>query len=302
MESEWDEYGHDVTGEDDWVEPMDDLFTEALALARAGNWATATEALRRLLMAFQLEEEEGVFGGEEVARIPFEPWAGIESRRWTFLVLAMAALEGRQPPASTQLYQAWEKLARILPGYDRRLEALLPASTPSLGLADLVQWKVLRKPLDSRGWAGIRRQLGAIAQGWATDVLKVSQRGGYPEAARWLAVAVEIHRLCGEPHQAESLPRSILEAFPRHRAFRQDWEVYASTSQCPPLVRAHPAHLTRFFLRQFVMAYPTDRVHRRSGKRNPGFRPWLAGGHALEYPMAKTRSGIRNQSGNHPPA
>ena len=65
VEEEWDEYGHDVTDEDDWVEPLDDLFSEALALARAGDWATATEALRRLLMAFQLEEEEGVFGGEE---------------------------------------------------------------------------------------------------------------------------------------------------------------------------------------------------------------------------------------------
>ena len=173
----------------------------------------------------------------EQARKPFEPWAGIESRRWAFLVLGMAALEGRKPPPSTQLCQAWAKLARILPGYDRRLQALLPASTPSLGLVDLVQWKVLREPMDSSGWAGIRRQLGAIAQGWATEVLKVSQRGGYPEAARWLAVAVEIHRICGEPHQAESLPRSILEAFPRHRAFRQDWELYASTSQCPPLSR-----------------------------------------------------------------
>ena len=93
----------------------------------------------------------------------------------------------------------------------------------------------MREPLNSSGWAGIRRQLGAIAQGWATDLLKVSQRGGYPEAARWLAVAVEIHRICGEPQQAESLPRSILEAFPRHRAFRQDWEVYANNSQCSPM-------------------------------------------------------------------
>ena len=462
VEEEWGEYGQDVTGQDDWVEPMDDLFAEAMALARAGDWATATEALRRLLMAFQLEEEEGVFGGEEPpisqvqtdltqatlhylrgvletappargvedliravdglyflpegltlaalgqtrpsggsdapalaeilipllladdtqealewdprqtwlpealvlqggqpallaflrrdgyqnrgavrtylqgavpagdwvgiaevatrahdletdgafrtwllplategarrtghpeqalalleagwrersgtaellawldepgvphwparleaaladppvparggstsrwrfllgswdalldeARKHFEPWAGIESRRWAFLVLAMAALEERKPPAPTQLCQAWAKLARIHPQQIWGMEMLLPASTPGLGLADLVQWKTRRDPMDSIGWAEVRRQLGAIAQGWATGVLKVSQRGGYPEAARWLAVAVETHRICGEFHQAETLPLSILQAYPRHRAFRQDWE------------------------------------------------------------------------------
>jgi hypothetical protein len=462
VEEEWDEYGQDVTGQDDWVEPMDDLFAEATALARAGDWATATEALRRLLMAFQLEEEEGVFGGEESptsqvqtdltqatlqylrgvletapptqrvenliravgglyflpkgltlaalgqphpsgssdapaladllipllqtdgtqeapdwdprqtwlpealvlqggppallaflrkvgyqnrgavrtylhgavpagdwvgiaevatrargletdsairtwllplavegarrtgnpeqalalleagwrersgtaellawlgepgsplwparleaaladppvparggstfrwrfllgswdhllneARKPFEPWAGMESRRWAFLVLALASLEERKPSASTQLGQAWAKLSRIHPQHIWGMETLLPDSIPNLGLGDLIHWKVRRDPLDTSSWAGIRRQLGAIAQGWATDVLKVSQRGGYLEAARWLAVAVEVHRICEEHHQAETLPLSILQAYPRHRAFRQDWE------------------------------------------------------------------------------
>lgn len=64
VEETWDEYGRDATGEDDWVEPMDDLFAEAVILAKAGEWATATEALHRLLMAFELEGEEEVFGGE----------------------------------------------------------------------------------------------------------------------------------------------------------------------------------------------------------------------------------------------
>ena len=82
VEEEWDEYGHDVTGEDDWVEPLDDLFAEALALARAGNWATATEALHRLLMAFELEEEEGVFGGEEAPSSLVQTEPATPSRPW----------------------------------------------------------------------------------------------------------------------------------------------------------------------------------------------------------------------------
>lgn len=159
----------------------------------------------------------------EQAQRPAGPWA-VEGRHWAFLVLAMAALEGRKPSESSQLWQAWLKQARLHPQYHWKVASPIPETEPRISLYDLLQWKIHREPLDVTAWALMRRQLGAIAQGWATEVLKASQRGSYPEAARWLAAAVEVHRICGEYAQAEALPRSILEAFPRHRAFRQDWE------------------------------------------------------------------------------